>query len=52
LGVFLGGADPKQLYLRLATGLNGTPMAEYGDDVLRPEDRWALVDYLLSLVGR
>jgi len=27
-------------------------MAEYGDDVLRPEDRWALVDYLLSLVGR
>ncbi len=52
LGVFLGGADPKQLYLRLATGLNGTPMAEYGDDVLRPEDRWALVEYLLSLVGR
>jgi len=27
-------------------------MAEYGNDVLRPEDRWALVDYLLSLVGR
>jgi cytochrome c oxidase cbb3-type subunit 2 len=52
LGVFKGGADPRQLYLRLATGLNGTPMAEYGDDVMRPEDRWALVDYLLSLVGR
>jgi len=52
LGVFTGGADPKQLYLRLATGLNGTPMAEYGDDVLGPEDRWALVGYLLSLVGR
>jgi cytochrome c oxidase cbb3-type subunit 2 len=52
LGVFLGGADPKQLYLRLAAGLNGTPMAEYGDDVIRPEDRWALVEYLLSLVGR
>jgi cytochrome c oxidase cbb3-type subunit 2 len=51
-GVFLGGADPKQLYLRLATGLNGTPMAEYSDDVIRPEDRWALVEYLLSLVGR
>jgi cytochrome c oxidase cbb3-type subunit 2 len=52
LGVFMGGADPKQLYLRLATGLNGTPMAEYGDDVMRPEDRWSLVEYLLSLVGR
>jgi len=52
LGVFLGGADPRQLYLRLATGVNGTPMAEYGDDVIRPEDRWALVEYLLSLVGR
>jgi mono/diheme cytochrome c family protein len=52
LGVFMGGADPKQLYLRLATGLNGTPMAEYGDDVIHPEDRWALVEYLLSLVGR
>jgi cytochrome c oxidase cbb3-type subunit 2 len=52
LGVFKGGADPRQLYLRLATGLNGTPMAEYGDDVLRPGDRWAVVDYLLSLVGR
>jgi mono/diheme cytochrome c family protein len=52
LGVFKGGADPRQLYLRLATGLNGTPMAEYGDDVMRPDDRWALVEYLLSLVGR
>jgi mono/diheme cytochrome c family protein len=52
LGVFMGGADPKQLYLRLATGLNGTPMAEYGDDVIRPEGRWALVEYLLSLVGQ
>jgi hypothetical protein len=27
-------------------------MAEYGDDVLTPGDRWALVEYLLSLVGR
>jgi mono/diheme cytochrome c family protein len=52
LGVFKGGSDPRELYLRLATGLNGTPMAEYGDDVMRPDERWALVDYLLSLVGR
>jgi len=52
LGILKGGADPRQLYLRIATGLNGTPMAEYGDDVLTPADRWALVDYLLSLIGR
>jgi mono/diheme cytochrome c family protein len=52
LGILKGGADSRQLYLRIATGLNGTPMAEYGDDVLTPEDRWALVEYLLSLVGR
>jgi mono/diheme cytochrome c family protein len=35
LGVFLGGADPKQLYLR-SRPADRTPMAEYGDDVLRP----------------
>lgn len=52
LGIFKGGADPRALYLRIATGLNGTPMADSGDDVLKPSDRWALVEYLLSLVGR
>jgi mono/diheme cytochrome c family protein len=52
LGILKGGADARQLYLRIATGLNGTPMAEYGDDVVTPTDRWALVEYLRSLVGR
>jgi mono/diheme cytochrome c family protein len=52
LGIFKGGADPRQLYLRIATGLNGTPMAEYGDEVLKPDERWALVEYLISLVGK
>lgn len=51
LGIFKGGADPRQLYLRIATGLNGTPMPQYGDDVVSPADRWALVEYLLTLVG-
>jgi hypothetical protein len=27
-------------------------MAEYGDDVLKPDERWALVEFLLSLVGK
>ena len=52
LGILTGGADARQLFLRIATGLNGTPMAEYGDDVVTPADRWALVEYLRSLVGR
>jgi mono/diheme cytochrome c family protein len=52
LGILKGGADARQLYLRIATGLNGTPMAEYGDDVVTPADRWALVEYLRSLIGR
>jgi mono/diheme cytochrome c family protein len=52
LGILTGGADARQLYLRIATGLNGTPMAEYGDDVVTPADRWALVEYLRSLIGR
>lgn len=52
LGIFKSGADPRGLYLRIATGLNGTPMPEYGDDLLKPADRWALVEYLLSRVGR
>ncbi|MGH7820260.1 MAG: c-type cytochrome [Candidatus Binatia bacterium] len=52
LGVYLGGADPRGLYLRIATGLNGTPMPEYGDDLMSADERWALVEYLLSLAGR
>lgn len=52
LGVFKAGADPRQLYLRIATGLNGTPMPEYGDDLMKPDERWALVEYLLTLIGR
>jgi cytochrome c oxidase cbb3-type subunit I/II len=52
LGIFKRGADPRGLYLEIATGLNGTPMAQYGDDVVKPQDRWALVEYLLALVGK
>jgi mono/diheme cytochrome c family protein len=52
LWAFKAGADARELYKRIATGLNGTPMAEYGDDVMSGADRWALVEYLLSLVGR
>lgn len=52
LGVYMSGADPAAIYLRIATGLNGTPMPEYGNDLIGADDRWALVAYLLSLAGR
>jgi hypothetical protein len=44
--------DEKWKESLFATGMNGTPMAEYGDDVLRPAHRWTFVECLLSLVGR
>jgi mono/diheme cytochrome c family protein len=48
-GVFKGGAEPKELYKRIATGMDGTPMPAYGDDVITGKDRWALVHYIRSL---
>jgi mono/diheme cytochrome c family protein len=48
-GAFRGGATGADLYTRIAVGLGGTPMVAYPDDVLKPEDRWALVHYIQSL---
>lgn len=45
-GVFRAGSTPTDLFLRLRTGLNGTPMpAVAGSD----EDLWALVHFIFSL---
>lgn len=49
IGAFRGGSSGWDLYLRLAAGLAGTPMPPFGDDVLKPEDRWAVVHYVQSL---
>jgi len=49
-GRFRGGGDRADLYLRLTTGLDGTPMPAY-DDVLEPPDRWAVVDYVQTLAS-
>lgn len=46
--IFKGGNDPRDIYLRFVTGLNGTPMASY-EAGLSEEDRWALVHFVLSL---
>jgi DMSO reductase family type II enzyme heme b subunit len=37
------------LYLRIHNGMPGTPMIPYGEELLKPEERWALVHYVQSL---
>ena len=46
-GVYRGGGERVDLYYRIATGLDGTPMPSYGD-VLGASDLFAVVDYVLS----
>ncbi len=48
-GLFRGGHTGQDLYLRINNGLPGTPMIPYGEDVLKPSERWALVHYIQSL---
>lgn len=48
-GRFRGCSDGRDLYLRIATGLSGTPMPPFGEEVLSEVDRWALVQYIQSL---
>jgi len=48
-GMFKSGGDPLQLHLRIATGLDGTPMPSYAAQATSDEI-WALVQYLKSLV--
>lgn len=43
------GSDPKDIYLTIATGLGGTPMSSFAK-TLEPEEIWALVAYLESIV--
>ncbi len=45
---YRGGGAPLDLYYRIATGLDGTPMPSYGDVLERP-DLWAVVLYVQSL---
>lgn len=48
-GLFRGGHTGRDLYLRINNGLPGTPMIPYGNETLKPEERWALVHYVQSL---
>jgi len=48
-GLFRGGHTGRDLYLRIHNGMPGTPMIPYGEDLMKPEERWALVHYIQSL---
>jgi cytochrome c oxidase cbb3-type subunit 2 len=45
---FRGGHTPQEVFQRLATGMDGSPMASYRD-VFSPGELWDLVFYILSL---
>jgi len=49
IGAFRGGSAGRDLYLRIHNGMAGTPMLPFGPDLLKPEERWALVLYIQSL---
>lgn len=45
---FRGGHTPEALYLRLQSGIAGTPMPSFADS-LNEEKTWHLVNYMMSL---
>ena len=47
-GIFKGGGNPEDVYLRFVTGMDGAPMPSF-EFSLSEEERWALVDYVKSL---
>ncbi len=46
-GVYRGGARPLDVYWRIRNGIEGSPMP--GNDKLKPEEVWHLVNYVQSL---
>jgi len=53
-GVFRGGSRPEDLYLRIYSGIKGTPMPGVGEapgvkGVLKPEEIWDVVNYVRSM---
>jgi len=47
---FRGGPSREDIFRTMSTGLNGTPMASFSDG-LKPEQRWAITDFIASLSG-
>ncbi len=58
-GIFRGGNRREDLYMRIHCGIHGTPMPSIGQSkdaegapLLSEEEKWAVVDYVLSLSGQ
>ena len=47
---FRGGSSREDIFRTMSTGLNGTPMPSFSD-ALKPEQRWAITDFIDSLSG-
>jgi mono/diheme cytochrome c family protein len=47
---FRGGSSREDIFRTMSTGFNGTPMPGFVD-ALKPEERWAITDYIASLSG-
>ena len=47
-GKYKGGATNRDIYLRFTTGMNGTPMPSFANE-LSDEDRWCMVHFVKSL---
>ncbi|MEM7523558.1 MAG: c-type cytochrome [Pseudomonadota bacterium] len=47
VGQFKGGNEPEDIWMRLYTGMDGTPMPTFGGSA-SGEDLWALVEYVLN----
>lgn len=47
-GLFKGGSNPEDIWMRLQTGLPGTPMPSFGRS-LSVEESWSLVEYVLEI---
>lgn len=52
-GMLHGGRRPIDIYRRIYTGINGTPMPSFGSSLAEePETIWHLVHYVLSVVDK
>jgi cytochrome c len=47
---FRGGSSREDIFRTMSTGLNGTPMPSFVD-ALKPEQRWAIADFIDSRSG-
>lgn len=49
-GIYKGGGETRDIYLRFSGGMGGTPMPSF-KDIMNDEERWAMVQYVRSLAG-